>query len=134
MAHVLIIEPDKLLAQTYRRALEHAGCSVAVAHGAQDGVQASDIQKPDVVVLELQLAAHDGIEFLHEFRSYAEWRAVPVIVQSSIPPEALEPFVLALKRDLGVVELLYKTTASLRLLVRAVREALKPAATEGLSR
>ena len=32
--------------------------------------------KPAIVMLELQLVEHSGIEFLYEFRSYPEWQRV----------------------------------------------------------
>lgn len=69
--HVLLIEPNTLLAATYRQALQHAGHEVRHVTGAQAAVMAADGRTPDVVVLELQLPQHSGLEFLHEFRSYA---------------------------------------------------------------
>ena len=123
--HLIIIEPDKLLGGTYGRALEHAGYSVRVVHSAADAVSAADAKRPDLVILELQLAANDGIEFLHEFRSYPDWQDIPVIVQSSMTPEQLEPVRAALQSQLGVRLFLYKTTTTLSQLRRVVRETLQ---------
>jgi CheY-like chemotaxis protein len=124
-AHIIIVEPDKLLARTYAGALEHADYSVQIAHGAADAVSAADAKRPDLVVLELQLATNDGIEFLHEFRSYPDWQDIPVIVQSSLTPERLEPVRVALQTQLGVRLFLYKTTTTLGQLARAVDETLQ---------
>lgn len=125
MPHVLIIEPDKLLARTYGQVLEQAGFSVAVAYEAEQAIVSADVTRPDVVVLELHLAMHDGIEFLHEFRSYSDWRGVPVILQTSMPPHEIEPFKEALSNDLGVVAFLYKSGTTLKKLVRTVRETVE---------
>ena len=124
MAHILIVEPDKLLARTYGAAFEHAGYTVTIAHGSQEAVLAADKRTPDLVVLELQLAGQDGIAFLHEFHSYAEWWSVPVVIQSSAAPAVVESVGTALKAELGVVAILYKTTTTLKQLLRVIRDAL----------
>jgi len=127
MSNILCIEPNAVLARTYAEALRHAGHTVAIAATAQDAIYAADEDQPDVVVLELQLAAHDGIEFLHEFRSYGEWESIPVIVLTNVTPPALAPLEQALETDLGVKAYLYKPHTSLRKLIRAVQEAAVPA-------
>lgn len=125
--HILLLEPNTLLAETYSRALVHAGFTVAVAAGAQSAIDAADTRRPDVVVAELQLPAHSGVEFLHEFRSYPEWQQVPVIVHSVLPPVQTAPVAESLRRDLGVRTILYKPRTSLQQLLRAVREQLAAA-------
>jgi DNA-binding response OmpR family regulator len=121
--HVLLLEPNTLLAKTYTEAFRLAGHSVAHATGAQAAVDAADKQSPDVVVLELQLPAHSGLEFLHEFRSYPEWQDVPVVVHSLVSPVQTAVVEESLRRDLGVRAVLYKPRTSLRRLLGAVREA-----------
>ncbi|HKU18246.1 MAG TPA: response regulator [Candidatus Saccharimonadales bacterium] len=121
--HVLLLEPNTILAKMYSRALSDAGHSVAHATGAQAAIDAADKQQPDVVVLELQLPTHSGIEFLHEFRSYPEWQQVPVIVHTLIVPPKIAVVSELLARDLGVAITLYKPQTSLRELIRAVEQA-----------
>lgn len=117
--HVLLIEPDVLLAKAYTQAFQQTGMSVRAVADAQSAINAADMKRPDVVVLELQLVAHNGIEFLHEFRSYAEWQDIPVIINSMIHPRVLTGFV-SLRRDLGVEECYYKPMISLATLTAAV--------------
>lgn len=121
--HVLLIEPDKVLADTYTQTLRAAGHTVAAVSSAQDGVHAADEQLPDVVVLELQLPGHNGIEFLYEFRSYSEWLQVPIIVHSFVPPAELTGTIL--QRELGVVAVLHKPETNLAQL-RAAVQSLAP--------
>ena len=128
MKHVLIIEPNTVLAQTYTQALTYAGYAATAVHGAQDAVHAADQQRPDVVILELQLAEHSGIEFLHEFRSYADWQDIPVIVHTLIPPTRLAAVQRALTKELGVCAVLYKPRTTLQHLLRQVREQVSIAA------
>ena len=122
MSHVLLIEPNTLLAKTYTQALAHAGFTVSHAVGAQAAIDAADKAVPDIVIVELQLSQHSGIEFLHEFRSYAEWLHIPVIVNTALPPTNMMLAKGPLKRDLGVRAILYKPRTTLQDIIRVVRE------------
>lgn len=120
MANVLLIEPNRALARTYAHALTKAGHDVRHATGAQTAIDAADAQTPDLIVLEPQLATQDGIAFLHEFRSYAEWQHVPVILHTHLTPSRLETVKAALARDLGIAVCLYKPKTTLEQLIRVV--------------
>src|ERR1700741_3726207 len=101
--NVLLIEPDKKLGGVYKAALEQAGHAVEMVAHAQDAVHTADEQKPDVVVLELQLAKHNGIEFLYEFRSYSEWQNIPVVLLTMVPPASLQ-ITKEILQTLGIVD------------------------------
>jgi len=117
--HLLLIEPDKLQAGIYAEALQHAGHTVTRACSAQAAVHAADEQMPDLVILELQLPAHNGVEFLYEFRSYPEWLHIPVILHTFVPPQELT-YAATLEHELGVAQVLYKPKTSLHQLCTAV--------------
>lgn len=117
--NVLLIEPDLKLAQTYKQAFEYDGHHVTVCASAQQGISAADAKMLDVVVLELQLVGHSGIEFLHEFRSYADWQHIPVIIFSNVSPHEFLASEKLLKR-LGVAAYHYKSRTSLATLLASV--------------
>jgi DNA-binding response OmpR family regulator len=119
---VLLIEPDTKLANIYRAALEQAGHVVLHAAYAQDAVHEADEIHPDMVILELQLAGHNGIEFIYEFRSYSEWQNVPIILLTMVAPHALGITTEMFQR-LGIIDCLYKPATNLRKLLNAVGEA-----------
>ncbi len=85
MAHILIIEPDKILAKQYSQALLDDNHKVSLATGAESALPILD-EKVDVIVLELQLGQHNGLEFLYEIRSYDDLADVPVIILSNVNP------------------------------------------------
>jgi DNA-binding response OmpR family regulator len=124
MANVLIIEPDHLLGQTYQQYLSQNGHNVRLCPGAQRAVNLIDEKIPDIIVLEVQLADHGGIEFLYELRSYAEWQHIPIVVHSLVPQNLFSDNSLRM-RELGVTHFLYKPSTNLTLLNRAVNEALE---------
>lgn len=121
MALVLLIEPDSKLAHVYSAALTEAGYEVNHVVHAQDAVHVADKAKPDIVVLEVQLAGHNGIEFVYEFRSYPEWQKLPIILFTMVPADSLQLSTQTIQQ-LGIVQYLYKPTTDLRRLVRAVKE------------
>jgi DNA-binding response OmpR family regulator len=124
MANILLLEPDSILATVYERAFEHVGHSVRRTVSAQDAVFQFDELVPHVVVVELQLVAHSGIEFLYELRSYHEWQKVPVIVHSCVPPTEFSDSMNLLRDKLGVKQYLYKPHTSLAKLLRSIDEVI----------
>lgn len=123
-ARILLIEPDRVLAKTYTKSLEQSGYKVSVCAGAQAGIHACDEAEPDLILLELQLVEHSGIEFLYELRSYPDWQNVPVIIQSQVPPSEFADNWELLRQELGVVHYLYKPQSTLRNLQQSVAEQL----------
>jgi len=122
MAEILLVEPDSRLAATYAKTLQAAGHHVTTVPSAQTAIVAADTALPDLVILELQLVEHSGIEFLYEFRSYPDWQAVPVIIQSQVPPAEFSDNWQLLQNELGVQAYLYKPRTSLRRLLAQVQE------------
>lgn len=125
--NILLIEPDTVLADLYKQSFERVGHKVMRVSSAQGGVTVSDIRKPDVVVMELQLSSHSGVAFLYEFRSYHDWLSIPVVIHSVIAPRDVTQFQAAFK-ELGVSDYLYKPHTSLRKLIAATEKACTPVA------
>jgi CheY-like chemotaxis protein len=124
MADILLVEPDRILADTYLQALASAGHSVGVCGTAQAAIMVADQINPALIVLELQLVEHSGIEFLYEFRSYPEWQRIPVIIQTQVPPAEFLQNQQLLRDELGVMAYLYKPQTSLQQLINTVNEQL----------
>lgn len=124
MPHLLLVEPNTILAATYKGAFTVHGYTVDTVTGAQAGIHAADSRQPDIIVLELQLPWHNGIEFLHELRSYSEWQHIPVVVHTVLTPAQTGRFAVVLCDQLGVGGILYKHNTTLVDLVAAVQAQL----------
>lgn len=85
MAYILLIEPDRLLALNVREYLKTKEHQVTWCSDAQAAINSSEEKTPELVILELQLGSHSGLDFLYEFRSYSDWQSVPVIIFSNLP-------------------------------------------------
>ena len=116
---ILLVEPDEILGHTAQTSLQAAGHAVTVRRSAQAALDALDADLPDIIILELQLGIHNGVEFLYELRSYLEWQHIPVIVHTLNARILDERFAGALKQ-LGVTALLYKPRTSSKNLLDSV--------------
>lgn len=123
MSQILLIEPDRNLAGLIAKLLKHQDHEVTRATDAQKAITAVDQTKPDIVILELKLPVHNGIEFLYELKSYADWQDIPVIIYSQVPdgikavgPNRWDQF--------GVVAYHYKPVTKLTDLSNSVDQVL----------
>ncbi len=124
MARILLVEPDAPVAHAIFIALRRRDLEVQVCASAQSAISSADTLTPDAVILELQLALHNGLEFLYEFRSYADWQRIPIVAYTMVSPAEFSSNWQLLTETLGVRAYLYKPRASLPKLVHAVERAL----------
>ena len=124
MKQVLFIEPDAIVAALYGDILTRHGYNVIYTKSAQQAIAAADKHLPDVVVTELQIARHNGVEFLYEFKSYTEWQNIPVVVLSSLPARTLAKYT-SLTDQLRVVAVLRKSETTAALLLKTVDDIVQ---------
>lgn len=116
---ILIIEPDIVHARLYHSALQNVGHDVKHVSTAQDALFVLEKSKPEVILLELDMPEHNGMEFLYEFSSYTDWADIKVIIHSILRPQLFERMKVSWSA-LGVHEYLYKPNVSLRTLQQVV--------------
>jgi len=122
MARVLLIEPDKVLAASCEKIFLNNGFDVDLCDDAQDGIDKIDKNIPNLIIMEVQLANHNGVEFLYELRSYPEWKNIPVIILSMVPYQDMN--ISYLKNNLGIIEYYYKPKTQLDKLVKSARSII----------
>lgn len=120
---VLLIEPDIQLAKTYISALKSTGIKVGHAQSAQSAIILINQYKPKLIILELQLKKHNGIEFLNELGSYVDLQDIPVVLLTFIPESSIK-LIREQKARLNIVDYLYKPRTSLEQLINMTREIL----------
>lgn len=120
MAQILLLEPDAKLGSLYKEILSK-DFDVEHCRMSFDAISILDKKTIDIVVLELQIALHNGIEFLYEMRSYSEWQNIPVILHTNVSPQWYENCG-TLKDQLNITAYLYKPVTKLHMLRTAVRD------------
>jgi len=123
MADVLIIEPSADLAQVIALGFARKEITSVIANSAEDAIKQADQSKPKLVILELLMPKHNGLEFIHEFRSYGDWIDIPIIIYSQISADEAG-ITEQVKKDIGIKEHFYKPTTSLQKLVDQAEQVL----------
>jgi CheY-like chemotaxis protein len=74
-------DPDTRL--LLNRLLLGAGCRTIIVTNGQEGLEALENEKPDLILLDLMMPEMDGFEFLERIRGEENWREIPVIVTTA---------------------------------------------------
>lgn len=84
---VLVIDDDEDLRLLARKALTKAGHRVLEASSGEEGLHLTDSQKPDLMILDLNMPGMDGFEVLRRLRTREAARPLPVIVLTALGDE-----------------------------------------------
>jgi len=101
MAKILIIEDEPQIVRTLRLYLEQAGFSTAAIYDGSQAIPAYRQEKPDLVLLDLNLPGQDGIDVCRALRRES---AVPIIMVTARSDEADRLIGLELGADDYVVK------------------------------
>jgi len=83
---VLVVEDDQPLVRIMTKSLETNGFEVLTASDGEEGLRAARDDRPDAIVLDLQLPRVNGVDVCRRLRS--EGNAVPIIMltaRSAVP-------------------------------------------------
>jgi len=86
MAHVLIVEDDKLLNQAYQLILEKEGHEVDVAENGREALDLVKESEPEVILLDLQMPEMGGLEFLENY-DLSKHKHTTVVILSNVGDE-----------------------------------------------
>lgn len=84
---ILLIDDDRQWSEMLKDRLEHEGYVVGLAFDGETGLEQVGEFQPHLILLDLQLPAVSGVEFLN--RISKETREIPVIVISAFATGAL---------------------------------------------
>jgi DNA-binding response OmpR family regulator len=77
---ILVVEDDRSVRQLYQTALTFSGFSVESASDGLDALRRIDEERPDLIVLDLDLPRVNGLAVLDELRAHRVTWSIPVIV------------------------------------------------------
>ena len=137
---VLICDDNAEILEVIGTMLEEGGYHVIPALSGEEAIECAIAERPDVILLDLQLPGMSGVETVMALRDHAETAAIPVIVLSVLPrsdeemakrafmdwiekPAAPEELFAALERAIGPVDDAYRAVFIER--VPAVAETLR---------
>lgn len=79
---ILLVEDEPLLRRAFRTLLEVSGYIVREAGTAAEALAQVEVERPDLVLLDLGLPDRDGLELAAVLRARADLRATPIVAMT----------------------------------------------------
>ncbi len=99
MAHILIVDDDQVVGETFARMLTLEGYRVTSVQDPQAAMDAAGSDPPDAMILDMRMPVVSGLDFLRQLRRDARLRETPVAIVTG--DYFLNEPVLAEMRSLG---------------------------------
>jgi DNA-binding response OmpR family regulator len=80
IGHILIIDDDQGVTDSFSRLLKLEGYDVRTAQSAEVGLREAERESPDAIILDLRMPWMDGLGFLRELRAHDRHRHVQVAI------------------------------------------------------
>ena len=80
---ILVVEDQEDNRQILRDLLGNAGCDLGEAADGEQALAAYARQRPDLILMDIQLPVMDGYEATRRIRSNPELKSVPIIAVTS---------------------------------------------------
>ena len=81
MTKILIVDDEASIRMLYREEFQDEGYEVIEAEDGHKLTERIEQDKPDVIVLDIKMAAYDGLDLLQEIRQ--QFQDLPVIISSA---------------------------------------------------
>lgn len=106
-----------MLVEMYGDKFSEAGFDVIVSSDAEDGLETTKKEKPDLVVLDILLPRGDGISYLKKIREMRDFENMPVVAFSNFDDLPTKKAAFAL----GAKDYLIKTNYTPQEVVERVK-------------
>jgi CheY-like chemotaxis protein len=127
MKSILLIDDDKFVTTLYAAKLQSEGFVVDTAHSGNEAIEKLERNRPDIIILDLNMPGISGVELLRAIRAVPLFQHVPVIIFSSAYIRTL----VDEAAQLGVNKILAKSQCPPKMLISEVKKILDRApATE----
>lgn len=121
MKKILLIEDESALQKALRNYLETEGYEMISALDGQTGLEMTEKEKPDLILLDLILPKMNGFEVLKRLKENPLTKTIPVIVFTNL--EELPNIDQALK--MGIEAYLVKAEYTLEEVIEKIKQVLK---------
>ena len=82
--HVLVVDDEKDIVEFLTELLEDNGYRVSSANDGIEAMEAVSEEKPDLILLDLQMPEETGTGFYRKLQHKKEFKGIPVIVISGL--------------------------------------------------
>ena len=81
---VLIVDDDKINSAMFNDLLSMRGYRVMIAYGGKEALKLLQSEKPDVILMDIQMPEMNGFETMQRIRAQQEFTNVPIIALTSM--------------------------------------------------
>lgn len=86
MAHILVCDDEPEIVKLVAKLMELRGHRVTVTHDGQAALDVIARDRPDLVILDLQIPKVDGFEVCRRLKSAEATRALPIVMMTAAFP------------------------------------------------
>ena len=86
---ILVVDDEQEMAETSRLMLESDGYGVKVVHSGPEALEAAERDKPDLVLLDIQMPGMDGYQVCKYLRANPATCDIPILLATAAPGEMI---------------------------------------------
>ena len=120
MKTILFIEDESALQKTFNDLLNKKGYTMTSALDGETGLRLAEVQKPDLIILDLILPKLHGFDVLERLKKNQATKDIPVIVLTNL--EGINEIEKAI--ELGATTYLVKAQYTLDEMMEKIRKTL----------
>jgi len=83
MTKILVVDDEPDIVRVVARIMESCDYQVVTAADGLEALGAAQTEKPDVIILDLNLPGMDGFEVCHRLRATEATRAIPIVMMTA---------------------------------------------------
>ena len=117
---ILVIDDEEDIQKLLKIRLEQEGFTVVTAGDGERGIQTAELEKPDIIIMDIMMPNMDGYSCLKEVRKSQKIKDTPVLMLSGKEEEKIRDL-FAFQKISGYVEKPFE----LDVLVMKIKEILK---------
>lgn len=88
---VLVVDDETDVVELVRVVLSTKGYEVIPTYNGEDGLEAAQTEKPDLIITDLKMPGMSGMEFIKRLRANPEVSSIPILVISTLGSQVDKP-------------------------------------------
>ncbi len=81
---VLIVEDEETIQRLFKDVLEKVGYKIIIAGDGEQGVQLASKEKPDLILMDMQMPIKNGLEATREIKGNPLTNNIPVVALTAL--------------------------------------------------